>query len=117
MILAQMKRLNSQALLDEFSKGNRWGYLVLAAVLLVVLIAVLLKIKEWVRPKGLAENSPEDLLMQFRGIHQQGDLSAEEYKRIRERLAKRSGQSGRAGDASSAPSADDSAGSSPAIEQ
>ena len=117
MILAQMKRLNSRALLDMFSEGNRWIYLAVAAVLLVFLFAIVLKIKEWLQPKGLAENSPEQLLMQFRDIHKQGELSADEYKNIRERLTKKSGEAGRAGDASSGPSADDSAGSSPAIEQ
>ena len=86
-----------------------------AAVVLVVLFAIVLKIKEWLRPNGLAENSPEQLLMQFRDIHKQGDLSADEYKNIRERLTKSSGQSGRAGDTSSGPSADDSVGGSPTI--
>ena len=117
MILAQMQRLKSQALLDKFSEGNRWIYLAVAVVLLVALFAIVLKIKEWLRPKGLAENSPEQLLMQFRDIHKQGELSADEYKNIRERLTKKSGESGRAGDASSGPSADDSAGSSSAIQQ
>ena len=117
MILAQIKRLNPQADWDKFLRGGGWIYFAVAAVALMALFAIVLKIKEWLRPKGLAENSAEDLLLQFRDIHKQGDLSADEYKRIRERLTKRSGESGRAEDASRGPSADDSAGSSPAIEQ
>lgn len=112
-----MKRLNPQAKWETFSKGGGWIYFAIAAVVLVVLFAIVLKLKEWLRPNGLAENSPEQLLLQFRDIHKQGELSADEYKNIRERLTKTSGQSGRAGDASSGPSADDSAGSSSAIQQ
>ena len=116
MILAQMKRLNPQADWDKFTKGGGWIYFAVAAVVLVVLFGIVLKIKEWSQPKRLAENSAEDLLLRFRDIHKQGELSADEYKRIRERLTKKSGESGRAGDASSGPSADDSVGSSPASE-
>ncbi len=115
MILAQMKRLNPQADWETFTKGGGWIYFAIAAVVLVVLFAIVLKIREWLRPNGLAENSPEQLLMQFRDIHKQGDLSAEEYKNIRERLTKKSGEAGCAGGASSGPSADDSVGSSSAI--
>lgn len=117
MLLAQMKRVNSQATWDKFTKEGGWIYLVIATVVLVVLIAIVLKIKEWLRPTRLIENSAEDLLLHFRDIHRQGDLSADEYKTIREQLTKKSGESGRAGDASSGPSADDSAGTSPAIQQ
>ena len=117
MLLAQMKRVNPQATWDKFTKDGGWIYLAIAAVVLVVLIAIVFKIKEWLRPMGLMENSAEDLLLQFRDIHRQGDLSADEYQRIREQLTKKSGESDRAGDASSGPSADDSAGSSPATDQ
>ena len=116
-MLAEMKRLSSQSLIEKFEAGGGYGYLALLAVALVLLIAFHHKIKEYVRPNGSLENSPEELLLQFRDLRQQGDLSAEEYKSIRERLTKRSGESGRAGDASSGLSADDSAKSSPAIEQ
>lgn len=116
MILAEIKRVSPQADWEKFSKGGGWLYVAIAAVVIMVLFGIVLKIKEWMRPKGLAENSPEELLMQFRGIHQQGDLSAEEYKSIRERLTKRSGESGRAGDASRGHSTDDTAGSSPATD-
>ena len=116
-MLAEMKRLSSKTLLDRFSSGGGFWSLALLAGALILLVMFYHKIKEYLRPKGLAENTPEQLLLQFRDIHQQGDLSAEEYKSIRERLTKRSGESGRAGDASRGPSADDSAGSSPAIEQ
>ncbi len=117
VLLAEFKRVNPHADWEKFSKGGGWLYFLVAAAVIMVLFGIVLKIKEWMRPKGLTENSPEQLLLQFRDIHQQGDLSASEYKSIRERLAKRSGESGRAGDASRGPSADDSAGSSPAIEQ
>lgn len=117
MLLAQMKRVNPQATWEQFTKDGGWVYLAIAAVVLVVLIAIVLKIREWLQPTGLMENSREDLLMQFRDIHRQGDLSADEYQRIREQLTKKSGESGRAGDASSGPSADDSAGTSSKIQQ
>ena len=112
MILARVKRLNPQADWNKFTQDGGWIYFAVAAVVLVFLFAIVLKIKEWLRPKGLAENSAENLLLQFRDLHRQGDLSADEYKTIREQLTKKSGESGRAGDASSGPSADDSVGSS-----
>ncbi|GDY06590.1 hypothetical protein LBMAG52_00760 [Planctomycetia bacterium] len=117
MLLAEMKRLSSQTLRDKFSTGGGWETLTLLAGALCLLIMFHHKIRDWLRPKGLMENSPERLLMQFRDIHKQGDLSADEYKNIREQLTKRSGESGRAGNASSGPSADDSAGSSSTIPQ
>lgn len=117
MLLAQMKRVNPQVNWDKFTKDGGWIYFAVAAVVLVVLFAIVLKIKEWLQPTRLIENSPEQLLMQFRDIHKQGELSADEYKTIREHLTKKSGESGRAGDASSGPSADDSAGTSFTIPQ
>lgn len=116
MILAQMKRLSPQADWDKFLRGGGWIYFAVAAIALVALFVIVLKIKEWLQPKGLVENSAESLLLQFRDIHKQGDLSADEYKRIREQLTKKSGQSGRVGDASRGPSADDSAGAPPATQ-
>ena len=116
LILAQVKRLNPQADWDKFTRGGGWIYFALAAVTLVVLFAILLKIKEWLRPKGLVENSAEELLLRFRNIHQQGELSTEEYKRIRESLTKRSDESGSAGDSAGGPSADDSVENSPKVE-
>ena len=116
MILAD-KRLTPHGLLDQFTQKGGWVSVVLVVVAVVVLFAMILKIKDWLRPKGLMEDSPEELLLQFRDIHKQGELSADEYKNIRERLTKKSGQSDRAGDASSGPSAEDTAGSSPANDQ
>lgn len=113
MILAA-KRLTPHGFLEKFTQGGGWVSLGLVVLALVVLLFFVLKIKGWMQPKGLMENSPEELLLQFRDIHKQGELSADEYKNIRERLTKKSGESGRAGDASSGPSAEDSAGSSPA---
>lgn len=101
----------------NFSKVVGWQTVVIGIVAVIAMFVIVLKIKDLVRPKGLVENSPEQLLMQFRDIHKQGELSADEYKNIRERLTKKSGEAGRAGDASSGPSADDSAGSSPTIPQ
>ena len=111
-----MKRVNPQVSWDKFTKDGGWIYLAIAAVVLVALIAIVLKIKQWLQPSGLTDNSAEDMLLQFRNIHRQGDLSADEYQRIREQLTKKSGESGRAGDASRGHSADDSAGTSPATE-
>ena len=116
MILAA-KRLTPHGFLDQFTQGGGWVSLGLVVLAFVVLLVLVLKIKEWMTPTGLMENSPEELLLQFRDIHKQGELSADEYKNIRERLTKKSGQSGRAGDASSGPSAEDTAGSSPANDQ
>ena len=117
MILAQLKRMNPRGDWEKFLKGGGWIYLAIAAVVLVALFVIIVKIKDWMRPKGLAENSAESLLLQFRDIHRQGELSADEYKTIRERLTKKSGEADRAGDASSGPSADDSAGASSRIDQ
>lgn len=117
MLLAQMKRVNPQANWDKFTKDGGWIYFVIATAVLVTLVAILVKIREWLRPSGLTENSSEDMLLQFRDIHRQGELSADEYQRIREQLTKKSGESGRAGDASSGLSADDSAGTSSKIPQ
>ena len=116
-MLAEIKRLSLKTLLDKFSLGGGYWSLAWLVGALVLLVIFHHKIKEYLRPKGFAENSPEELLLRFRDIHRQGDLSPEEYKSIRERLTKKSGESGRAEDASRGPSADDSAGSSPAIEQ
>lgn len=113
MILAA-KRLTPHGFLEQFTQRGGWVSLGLVVLALAVLFFLVLKIKDWMRPKSLIENSPEELLLQFRDIHKQGELSADEYKTIRERLTKKSGKSGRAGDASSGPSAEDSAGNSPA---
>lgn len=116
MILAA-KRITPHGFLDQFTQGGGWVAVALVVIAVVVLFVIVLKIKDWMRPKGLAENSPEKLLLQFRDIHRQGELTADEYKTIRERLTKKSGESGRAEDASSGPSADHSAGSSSARDQ
>ena len=116
MILAA-NRLTLHGFLEQFTQRGGWVAIVLVVIAVVVLFVVVVKIKDLIRPKGLLEDSPEKLLLQFRDIHRQGELCADEYRHIRERLTKRSGESGREGDASSGPSADDSAGSSPAIEQ
>lgn len=116
MILAA-KRLTQHSFLNQFTQQGGWVAVVLVVVAIVVLFALVVKLKDWMRPQSLAGNSPEDLLLQFRDIHKQGELTADEYKTIRERLTKKSGESGRAEDASSGPSADHSAGSSPATDQ
>ena len=116
MLLAQVKRLNPQADWNKFLSEGGWIYFAFAAVALIVLFGIVLKIKEWLLPHGPAENSTEGLLLQFRDIHRQGELSSDEYKTIREQLTKKSGEYDRAEDASSGPSADDTAGSPSAIE-
>ena len=109
MILAARR---SMSVLEFFQEG-RWSWVVLA-VTLIVLFAIVLKLKEWLRPKGLAEDSPERLLLEFRDIHRQGKLSPDEYRHIRERLAKKTGQSDGVDNAAQGPSAGDSAGTSSA---
>ena len=113
MILT-VDRLTRHGYLELFTQRGGWVSLGLVVLALVVLLVLVLKIKDWMKPTGLMENSPEELLLKFRDIHKQGELSADEYKNIRERLTKKSGESGRAGDASSGPSAEDTAGSSSA---
>lgn len=116
MILAA-KRLTQHGFLSQFTQQGGWVAIVLVVVAIVVLFALVVKLKDWMRPKSLAGDSPEDLLLQFRDIHKQGELTADEYKSIRERLTKKSDESGRAEDASGGPSADHSARNSPATDQ
>jgi hypothetical protein len=97
----------------EFLQEGRWGWVVLA-VTLIVLFSIVLKLKAWVRVKGLAENSAEQLLLEFRDIHRQGKLSPDEYRLIRERLTKKTGQSDSGDNAAQGPFAGDSAGTSSA---
>ena len=92
----------------EFLQEGGWSWVALA-VTLVVLFAVVLKLKEWLRAKGLAEeDSPERLLLEFRDIQRQGKLSPDEYRHIREQLVKKSGQSDGGNNAAQGPSAGDS---------
>ena len=111
MILAA-KRVNSQSLMTEFSKGSGWIWTVVIAVAVLVLFAIVIKLKEWLRKRGLTETSPEQLLLEFRKAHQRGELSADEYKTIRERLFKKAGQAGDSDNSGGGSSAGDSAGSS-----
>ncbi len=115
MLLAA-QRLAQQKLLDELNRQSGWTWAIVAAVSLVAMIALVIKLKEWLRPNGMLDDSPENLLLSFRDIHRQGDLSGDEYKLIRERLTKKSGDAGCKDDSASGPSAGDSAGSSPVIE-
>ena len=109
MILAARRSIS----VLEYLQEGRWSWVVLA-VALIVLFAIVLKLKEWLRVQGLAEDSPEQLLLEFRDIHRQGKLSPDEYRLIRERLAKKTGQSDGVDNAAQGPSAGDSAGTSSA---
>ncbi len=111
MILATRRSMS----VLEFLQEGRWSWVVLA-VTLIVMFAIVLKLKEWLRAKGLLEDSPERQLLEFRDIHRQGKLSPDEYRHIRERLAKKTGQSDRVDNAAQGPSAGDSAGTSSAGE-
>ena len=109
MILAARRSMS----VLEFLQEGRWSWVVLA-VTLVVLFAIVIKMKEWLRGKGLAEDSPEQLLLEFRDIHRQGKLSPDEYRHIRERLTKKTGQADGVDNAAQGPSDGDSAGTSSA---
>ena len=111
MILAA-KRVISRSLMTEFSKGNGWIWTVAIAITVLVLFAILVQLKEWLRKRGLTESTPEQLLLEFRKAHQRGELSADEYKTIRERLFQKTGQAGDSDNSGSGSSAGDSAGSS-----
>lgn len=111
MLLAA-KRVNPQKLLTQFTSGHGWIWVVVVGVSVIALFAIIIKIRDWLR-KSQIETSPEELLLAFRDIHRQGDLSANEYKAIRERLTKKSSEAGREGDAKGGPSAGDSVGGSP----
>lgn len=113
MLLAVKRLTPWQQLQEEISRQTGWTWAIVAAVVMLALIALVLKLKDWLRPNGLLEDSPEQLLMSFREIHREGDLSADEYQMIRERLTKKSGEASRKDDSASGPSAKDSAGTSP----
>ena len=115
MILAA-KPLSSQSLKIKFSEGNGWIWAVAIAVAVLVLFAIVLKLKEWMRQRALTESSPEQLLLEFRKVHQLGELSADEYKTIREQLFKKSGEAGDSDNSGGGSSAGDSAGSSRPID-
>jgi hypothetical protein len=99
----------------EFLRKGGWSWVALA-VTLIALFAIVVKLKEWLRATGLAEDSPERLLLEFRDIHRQGKLSPDEYRHIREQLVKKTGQSDGGDNAAQGPSAGDSVGTSSAGE-
>ena len=115
MILAA-KRVNQQFLMTQFSDKQGWIWAVVVVVLVVVLLAIVIKLKEWLQKRALSESSPEQLLLEFRKIHRQGELSADEYKTIREQLFQKAGQTGDADNTGGGPSAGDSVGSSRPID-
>lgn len=112
MLLAA-KRIHPQKLLTQFSSQEGWIWAIVVGISVIVMFAVILKLKEWFR-KSQLQTSKEDLLLAFRDIHRQGELSADEYRSIRERLTKKSDETGRAGDVSQGLSSGDSVGSSSA---
>ena len=111
MILAA-KRVTLQSLISQFSKGHGWIWAVLVVVSVIVLFAIVIKLKEWFHRQTQPESSPEQLLLEFRKAHQQGELSADEYKTIREQLFKKSDEVVKKDISGSGPSAGDSVGTS-----
>ncbi len=111
MILAA-KRVTAQSLISQFTKGHGWIWVVLVAIAVIVLFAIVIKLKEWLRSQSQSESSPEQLLLEFRNAHQRGELSADEYKTIREQLFKKSGEVGQKDISGNGPSAGDSVGTS-----
>ena len=107
MILAAKRSLISQ-----FSKEHGWIWVVLVVVAVIVLFAIVIKLKEWFRSQTQSESSPEQLLLEFRKAHQQGELSADEYKTIREQLFRKSDQASKKDISGGGPSAGDSVGTS-----
>lgn len=106
------RRVTVQSLISQFTKGHGWIWVVLVVVSVIVLFAIVIKLKEWFRSQTQSESSPEQLLLEFRKAHQQGELSADEYKTIREQLFKKSGEVGKKDISGSGPSAGDSVGTS-----
>ena len=104
MILAA-KRMK---LMSQFSQGQGWIWAVTVIVAVIVLFAIVNKLREWYRHQNQPESSPEQLLLEFRKAHQQGELSADEYKTIREQLFKKSGQAGSKDNSGDGPSTGDS---------
>ncbi|MCX7421636.1 MAG: hypothetical protein NT013_19105 [Planctomycetia bacterium] len=110
MILAA-KRVTLQTMISQFTKGHGWIWAVLVVVAVIVMFAIVIKLREWFRSQTQSESSPEQLLLEFRKAHQQGELSADEYKTIREQLFKKSGEVDQKDISGSGPSAGDSVGS------
>jgi len=115
-VILAAKRVNPQSLMHQFSDKQGWIWAIVVVVLVLVLLLIVLKLREWLRKGALSESSPEQLLLEFRKIHSQGELSADEYKTIREQLFQKSGQAGHADNAGGGPSAGDSVGSSQSVE-
>jgi uncharacterized membrane protein len=116
MILAA-KRLPQQLTWNGFLQQGGLLVVVLTVVAIAVLIFVVIRVRELLSPRRTFEDSPEDLLLQFREIHRQGDLTTEEYDNIRELLTKKSGEEGSAEDDAGGSSAEVSAKTPLAREQ
>ncbi len=88
MLLAAKKSLT----LVEFMQTSRGSWLALA-ILIVGMFGLLAWFTKWWRDEAIQQNSPEDLLLEFRNLHQQGELTPDEYRSVRERLVQKTGRS------------------------
>jgi hypothetical protein len=88
VLLAAKKSLT----LVEFFQTSRGSWLALAIVI-VVMFGLLAWFTKWWRDEAIRQNSPEDLLLEFRNLHKQGELTSDEYRSVRERLVQKTGRS------------------------
>jgi hypothetical protein len=63
-----------------------WGTLVLVAVIVLGALAIVI-VKRWREQETTEEPSANDQLAYFRELHDRGDLSANEFARIKARLS------------------------------
>jgi uncharacterized membrane protein len=112
-VILAAKRMTFQTMISQYTKGYGWIWIVLVIVAAIALFAIVIKLKDWFRGQSQSDSSPEQLLLEFRKAHQQGELSADEYKTIREQLFKKSGEAGQKDISGGGPSAGDSVGTSP----
>jgi len=111
-VILAAKRMTFQTMISQFTKSHGWVWIVLVVVAVVAMFAIVIKLKEWFRGQSQSESSPEQLLLEFRKAHQQGELTEAEYKTIREQLFKKSGGVTQKDISGSGPSAGDTVGTS-----
>jgi heme exporter protein D len=115
-VILAAKRLSQPLTWDDFLQQGGLLATVLTVVAIALLIFVVVRVRELFSPRRTIQDSPEELLLRFRDIHRQGDLTQDEYNNIRELLMKKSGDAGSAEDAADGSSADVSAKTPPECE-
>lgn len=61
----------------------QWGGMLIA---LAALVALVVWLQRWLRQDPANEDHTNDLLTQFGDLHRQGELTDEEYRRVRSKL-------------------------------